>query len=118
MISNMAAICGILAQEANPEQPGLMAYVILFGPLVLLMIVMQVLFGRNESKEKARKEALVSSLKKNDPVVTIGGILGTVVSVAEDKTTVTIRVDDNSRIKVQASAIREVLASQDGGDKA
>ena len=79
------------------------------GGLVIFMIV-QMLFGRTESKERTRREQLINNLKKNDPVVTIGGILGQVVSVSEDKKEVTVRVDDNTRIKFQAGAIRESLA--------
>jgi preprotein translocase subunit YajC len=35
-----------------------------------------------------------------------------VVSVSEDKNEVTIRVDDNTRLKMQASAIREVVVRE------
>lgn len=81
------------------------------GGLVIFMVV-QMLFGRTEAKERARREAMIGNLKKNDQVVTIGGIIGHVVSVSEDKTEVTIRVDDNTRLKMQASAIREPIANK------
>lgn len=102
----------LLAEEAPaandaPPMAGMMIY--LMGGLAIVMIV-QLLFGRTESKEKARRDKMIGALKKNDPVVTIGGILGTVVSVSEDKREVTIKVDDNTRLKMQASAIRESLA--------
>lgn len=83
----------------------------LMGGLVIFMVV-QMLFGRTEAKERARREAMIGNLKKNDQVVTIGGIIGHVVSVSEDKTEVTIRVDDNTRLKMQASAIREPIANK------
>lgn len=83
----------------------------MMGGLVIFMVV-QLLFGRSDTKEKAKRDKMIGSLKKNDPVVTIGGILGNVVSVSEDKSEVTIRVDDNSRLKVQAGAIREVLVRE------
>lgn len=104
----------LLAQEnpAPAEAPPMGQFMVyLMGGLVIFTIV-QLLFGRTESKERARREQLIGSLKKNDPVVTIGGILGNVVSVSEDKSEVTIRVDDATRLKVQAAAIREVLVRE------
>ena len=105
----------ILAQDppAQPEGNSFWSMLIILGPPVLLLLVLQTVFGRNEAKDKARRDEMVSALKKNDQIVTIGGILGSVVSVAEDKQSVTIKVDDNTRLKMQASAIREVV-SRDG----
>ncbi len=105
----------MLAEEAAEKESGggIMSMLILFGPPLLLLFVMQTIFGRTDSKDKARRNELVSGLKKNDPVVTIGGMLGSVVSVSEDKQTVTIKVDDNTRLKMQASAIREVVSRAD-----
>jgi len=113
----------LLAQEnaapAAQEPPAMGPFMIyLMGGLAIFMIV-QLLFGRSDAKEKAKRDNLIGSLKKNDPVVTIGGILGYVVSVSEDKSEVTVRVDDSTRLKVQAAAIRQVLAkdSKDSKDK-
>lgn len=94
----------------QPDVSPMWQMLLLFGPPLLLLFFMQTIFGRSEAKEKARRDELVSSLKKNDQVVTIGGILATVTSVAEDKQTVTLKVDDNTRLKFQASAIREVVS--------
>ncbi|TWT57146.1 preprotein translocase subunit YajC [Thalassoglobus neptunius] len=107
----------ILAADAadQPEGSPMWQMLLLFGPPLLLLFFMQTIFGKSEAKEKARRDELVSALKKNDQIVTIGGILGTVVSVAEDKQSVTIKVDDNTRLKFQASAIREVV-SRDSKD--
>lgn len=107
-----------LAEEGADAQGGggMLSMLILFGPPLLLLFVMQTIFGRTEAKDKARHSELVSSLRKNDPIVTIGGILGTVVSVSEDKETVTVRVDDGTRLKMQASAIREVVTRDEKAD--
>lgn len=114
-MSNWIHLIGILAEEpvqAPPPEPGFGPFMIyLMGGLVIFMVV-QMLFGRTDSKEKARRDAMIGGLKKNDQVVTIGGIIGNVVSVSEDKTEVTIRVDDNTRLKMQASAIREPIVNK------
>ncbi len=62
-----------------------------------------------QNKERASRKKTLDSLKKNDSVVTIGGILGTVVNLSEDGQEVTIRVDDNARLKMRRDAIREVV---------
>ena len=107
----------MLAQDPveQPEGGGMLQMLLLFGPPILLLFFMQTFFGRNDAKEKAKRDEMVKGLKKNDPVVTIGGIIGNVVSVSEDKQSVTIKVDDNTRLKMQASAIREMV-SRDGKD--
>ncbi|MCK4852438.1 MAG: preprotein translocase subunit YajC, partial [Candidatus Omnitrophica bacterium] len=46
---------------------------------------------------------MLEGLKKNDDIVTSGGIYGTIVNIQND--VVTLRVDDNTRIKVQKSSI-------------
>ena len=55
------------------------------------------------SPEKKKREELMGELKKNDKVVTIGGIIGTIADVGEDR--VTLKVDDNTRIKLRKSGI-------------
>lgn len=108
----------LFAEEAAGESGGgMLSMLILFGPPLLLLFVMQMIFGRTDSKDKARRNEMISKLRKNDPVATIGGILGSVVSVSEDKQTVTIKVEDNTRLKMQASAIREVLTRGDKDDE-
>lgn len=110
-MTNLLSEFLLLAQDEaapNPEGGGFWSMLILFGPPLILLLVLQTLFGRSDAKDKAKRDQMISTLKKNDPVVTIGGILGTVVSVSEDKESVIIKVDDNTRLKMQASAIREV----------
>ena len=52
---------------------------------------------------------MLDNLKKNDRVVTAGGIFGTVVAVQPDA--VVLRVDENAntRIRVQRSSISRVV---------
>ncbi|WP_437186389.1 preprotein translocase subunit YajC [Planctomicrobium sp. SH668] len=109
----MNSLLTLLAQEPPPPEASPMGpfMIYLMGGLVIFMVV-QMLFGRSDTREKAKRDAMIGALKKNDSVVTIGGILGNVVSVSEDKTEVTIRVDDSTRLRLQAGAIREVLVAK------
>jgi preprotein translocase subunit YajC len=96
------------APEGNPL--GLM-----LPALFLILIVWMFMFtgpGAQRRREEKRVTELLGGLKKNDQVVTIGGILGTVVNVALDRKEVTIKVDDNTRLRMRASAIQGVVGEK------
>lgn len=77
-------------------------------PLVATMALMYFLLMRPEQKKRKEMAELLANLKKNDKVVTIGGILGTVVSASPDAKFVTIRIDEGTKIRVLRSAISQV----------
>ena len=72
-------------------------------PIVLIFFVMYFLLIRPQAKQQKETAKMQAGLKKNDEVVTIGGIHGTVVNVKDE--IVTLRVDDNVRMDVDKSAI-------------
>jgi preprotein translocase subunit YajC len=78
-----------------------------FLAIGILFYFMLVQPDRRKRKETEQK---LANIKKNDHVITIGGICGTVVNASPDSTFVTIRVDDgnNTRLKVLRSAISHV----------
>ena len=95
------------AAEKGAGGGGMGGILILLLPAVLLMIGMQ-FFGNNPRKQAQQQLDKLKALKKNDPVVTIGGIRGTFVSLSEDGTEVTLQLNDNLRVRFEASAIRSV----------
>jgi preprotein translocase subunit YajC len=104
----------LLAQGANggeqAPQPSFLELLQPFLiPFVIIILMYQLIVARPQRREQAKRDELMKSLKKNDPVVTIGGIIGSVVSVSEDGSEVTVKVDDNSRIKFRRDAIRDVI---------
>lgn len=89
------------------------------GPLAMFMPV-AVMFGifyflvfRPQSQARKQHEVMLKDLKKNDEVVTTGGIIGTVVNVKPDA--VTIRVDENVRLDVERSAIARLRHASPAG---
>ncbi len=52
--------------------------------LVLMLAIFYFMLIRPENKRKKEAEAMRSALKNGDKIVTIGGIMGTVVNVKED----------------------------------
>lgn len=84
---------------ANPTQapPG----ATMFLPMALLagMLVFMFVMQRGQQKKtEARKRSLLDSLAKNDRVLTIGGIVGTISSVREHE--VVLKVDETTNAKM------------------
>jgi preprotein translocase subunit YajC len=100
--------------EAPADQPGSPFGALLF-PMVAIAVLWYFLLLRPQRGEQKKREALLSAIKKNDTVVTIGGIVGTVANISTDGQEVTLRVDDNTRIKFLRSSIQSVRA-QDAED--
>jgi preprotein translocase subunit YajC len=82
--------------------------------VLFYFIVMRPQMKAQKDKRK-QHEDLIANLKKNDKVVTIGGILGTVAEVTEDR--VTLKIDDNTRIRFTRSSIQEVTGDKKEANK-
>lgn len=91
----------LMAKTGNPMMQFLPLMIIMFAVMYFLIIRPQ------KQKEKKRKE-MISNVRKQDKVVTAGGVHGVVVSVKENE--VIVRVDDTKdvKIKVDKSALTSV----------
>lgn len=81
-------------------------------PIFLIFIIFYFLLIRPQQKKELTHRKMLETLKKNDEVVTTAGIYGTVVNV-KDKTVV-IRVDDNSKIEFDKSAVSQIIRQKQG----
>lgn len=100
----------VLAEAGGDEPPAWITWLplIVIGVLAIQLLIMP------QRKEQQKREAMLSGLKKNDRVVTIGGIIGTIANISPDGKEFTLKVDDNTRIKFTRSAISQVLAETTG----
>ena len=80
--------------------------------IAMMFLLMYFMIFRGPQKQKQQQQKLVQSLKKNDKVRTIGGIIGTVVDVKDDEVVLKVDEANNTKIRVLASAIGKNL-SQD-----
>ncbi|TWU23077.1 preprotein translocase subunit YajC [Novipirellula galeiformis] len=112
-LDSIVSTISILAQEA-PAAEELTWFQQLFNnpflPFVILFFLAFQIFIAPERRRKAEEAKMLSTLKKNDRVVTAGGIHGTVVSTSSETNTLMLRIDDNNntRIKVNYTAIARV----------
>lgn len=80
-------------------------------PLGGLFVVFYFLLIRPQKKqEKARRE-MISALEKNDKVVTIGGIHGTVATVRDKDVILKVDESSNTRIRVSRSSISRIVTT-------
>jgi len=72
-------------------------------PFVCIGVIFYFLIIRPQAKKAKEQQALISSLKAGDKVITTGGIHGILISVKD--TTVTVKIADNVKIEVDKSAV-------------
>ena len=75
-------------------------------PLLFMFAVFYFLIIRPQQKKQKEHDFMIQNLKKNDEVVTSGGIHGTIVNT-KDKSLV-LRIDDNVKIEIDKNAISYV----------
>lgn len=82
-----------------------------FGSLIVTVVLMIGIFYffliRPQNKKQKEMEKMLAALKKGDKVVTIGGIHGVVSSTKEK--TIILKVDDNTKLEFNRSAIASVV---------
>jgi len=72
-------------------------------PLVLIFIIFYFLIIRPQRQKEKEHQKMLASLNKNDEVVTLAGIHGTIVNV-KDKT-LTLRIDENVKIEIEKNSV-------------
>ncbi len=75
-------------------------------PLLVIFLIWYVLIIKPQKEKQNEHKKTLGALKKNDEVITAGGIHGTVVNV-KDKTVI-VRIDDNVKIELDKESITQV----------
>lgn len=80
--------------------------------LGLLIVFMYFILFRGPKKREQEHHKMIQSLKKNDKVRTIGGIIGTIVDVSDEEITLKVDESTNTKIKIIPSAIGKNLSEE------
>lgn len=75
-------------------------------PLLFVFVIMYFIVLRPQQKKEKERLNMLKNIKKNDEVVTSGGIHAVVLNI-KDRTAI-LRVDDNVKIEVDKDAIVRV----------
>ncbi len=109
------AITIFLAQgEGGEGGGGSPSILILYA---LMGVIFYFIFFRPQSKERKRRDAMLSAIKKNDKVVTAGGIIGTVTSTKDDEITLKVDESTNTKITFSRAAIQKVITASPSDDE-
>ena len=79
-------------------------------PFALIFVIMYFMVIRPQQKKGKEHQEMLNKLKKNDEVMTSGGIYGKVIDLKE--TVVTLEVAPNVRIRVHRPQISAVLTGE------
>ena len=94
----------------KPAAPSLELPLILGGIFFIFYFVVLRPQKRRQEKERLEQQNM---LNKNDKVITTAGIYGTIVAVSDKEDEVTVKVDDNTRLKMlKASIMRNITREE------
>jgi len=106
----------LLAAGEGGGSSGLFQILTLWLPIGFLFYWLLI---RPQRREQATRRAMLRALKRNDRVITSGGIYGVVTNVHESADEVTVKVDEatNTKLRMTRGAISRVLTDESSGDK-
>lgn len=106
----------LAAGDEKAASPGLEQFLAV-APFIAIGIFFYLFLLRPQRKEQSSRDAMLAALKKNDKVQTVGGIIGSVANISQDGKEVTLKIDDNTRIKFVRTSIQRVIASEGDAEK-
>jgi preprotein translocase subunit YajC len=98
------------AGAAGSASSGSGGMLMTIAPFAIIILIFYIFMIRPQNKKQKETEKMLSAIKKGDKVLTIGGIHGVVSSTKEK--TVVIKVDDNTKIEFNRSAVSAVVADK------
>jgi len=72
-------------------------------PLALIFVIFYFMLIRPQRQKDKEHKKMLGNLNKNDEVVTLSGIHGTIVGVKEK--TIILRIDDNVKIELEKNCV-------------
>ncbi|HEX7409693.1 MAG TPA: preprotein translocase subunit YajC [Candidatus Binatia bacterium] len=86
------------AAHGSPASP-----LIQFAPLVLIFVVFYFLLIRPQQQKAKEQRTMIANLKRNDEVVTTGGLYGKVVALTDK--VLTLEIAPNVRVRVERAQV-------------
>ena len=82
------------------------------APFLAIGLLFYFMLIRPQRKEQSRRQDMLANVKKNDRVVTIGGIYGVVMNVHREADEVSLKVDEatNTKLRITLSSIARVIS--------
>ncbi|HEX8417270.1 MAG TPA: preprotein translocase subunit YajC [Methylobacterium sp.] len=77
-------------------------------PFILIFVIMYFLILRPQQRRVKEHQNLVKNVRRDDTIVTSGGIVGRVTKVADEMAEIEVEIAPNVRVKVVRTMITEV----------
>ncbi|MFW6084528.1 MAG: preprotein translocase subunit YajC [Gemmatimonadota bacterium] len=94
-----------LQAEGAPVGQSPMVTILLFAGLFAIFYFLLI---RPQKKQQEAHQEMVEALKRGDEVVTVGGIVGKIIHLTDDR--VTVKTADDTRIEVARSKVGQLLS--------
>ena len=107
LFANLPLLLGQPAGGTGQPGGGGGSMVTMLATFALIIVIFYFLIIRPQRKKQKDAQNMLANIRKGDRVSTVGGIRGLVHSVKES--TVVLKVDDNTKIEFNKSAIQQVL---------
>ncbi len=78
---------------------------LMFGVIAFMMLTMR----SQKKREKKQREELYARLGKNDRILTVGGVIGTVVSVKDNEVLVKVDESTNTKMTFLKTSIQRIV---------
>ena len=117
---NLAGGAALFAVDGDAKGGDPSSFAISILPFVIIFVLFYFLLIRPQRREQSRRQMMLGAVKKNDRVVTVGGIYGVVTNVHREADEVTLKVDEatNTKLRVTLSSIGRVLGDEPSDESA
>ncbi len=102
----------LLFLESTPDTTTDGSLFSLLIPMILMVGIFYFMLIRPEKKRKKEAEAMRSAVKTGDKITTIGGVIGTIVSVKDDKIVIETSAD-----QVRVEFAKWAISTNDSADE-
>ena len=102
-----------LLSQAAPPPDGTGAMQFFPIALMIAVVAFMLLTARSQrAREKRERDAMYSKLAKNDRVLTIGGIIGTVISLRDGEVVLKVDESTNTKMTFLKTAVQRILTDE------
>ncbi len=100
------------APAKQPQSPNIMTMLM---PLLIMFGIIYFLVIMPQRKKQRKRMDLLKALRKNDKIVTVGGIHG-IITHGRDREVI-VKVDDNVKLTINRTGIAHVKREDDDEEK-
>jgi preprotein translocase subunit YajC len=97
----------VLLMTGQPGQQG-GSSLLGFLPFILIIVIMYFLMIRPQIKRQKERQKMLDALKKGDEVI-VAGIYGKIMAFTDEDKAVIVKVDDNTKLKVDRSSVNVIV---------